>query len=462
VPTSVKSCGLSEALAACVGLSKVYETPTGRVEALEQVDASLYENEVTAFVGPSGSGKTSLLKILAGLERPSAGEVFVGGVDLARVGRGQLRRHRRAGVSYVSQRPIENFLPQLTLAQHAEVVGAANGTLRERFEAVGLGGRVDARPGMLSGGEQARAAFALALLRGTRLVLADEPTAELDDASAAALLEAIASTAASGVAIAIATHDPNVVAIANRVIHLERGRVVEYTPTGAANELPAPTQRLSLPVAVEAVALKKEFRLPGGIVHAVENVDLAVPRGGLSVVVGRSGSGKSTLLSLLAGWQRPDSGEVRYHVDGVARDPRLLGWETLAYVPQRFGLVPELSVRDNVELPARIRGTSELDHAWIDSLLERLGLAELAHRMPNETSVGQQQRAAVARALALRPGFVLADEPTSHQDPGWRDRVIALLKESTENGATCIVATHEPEIGRRGDSVWRMHDGRLV
>jgi putative ABC transport system ATP-binding protein len=160
---------LSEPLANVVDVSKVYETPTGRVEALHDVDAALQTNQVTAFVGPSGSGKTSLLKILAGLERPSSGEIVVGDVDLAHAGRGALRRYRRGGASYVSQRPIENFLPQLTLAQHADVVGAASADFEERFEAVGLGGRVHARPQALSGGEQARAAFALALLSSTTL-----------------------------------------------------------------------------------------------------------------------------------------------------------------------------------------------------------------------------------------------------------------------------------------------------
>jgi putative ABC transport system ATP-binding protein len=247
------------------------------------------------------------------------------------------------------------------------------------------------------------------------------------------------------------------------VIRLERGRVVEHVTAASGNDVAqASEQQAHSPNAVEAVAVTKQFQLSGETVHAVDGVDLAVPRGAFNALVGRSGSGKSTLLSLLAGWQRPDSGEIRYLVDGVARDPRLLEWETLAYIPQRFGLIPELSVRDNVDQPARLRGTSDSDRDWIELLLDRLGLAELARRTPNEISVGQQQRATVARALALRPPFVVADEPTSHQDPGWRDRVIALLREMTENGATCIVATHEPEIARRGDLVRHMHDGRLV
>jgi putative ABC transport system ATP-binding protein len=420
-------------------------------------------NEVTAIVGPSGSGKTSLLRLLAGLERPSGGKVVVAGVDLAGAGRERLRRHRRATASYVSQRPVDNFLPQLTLVQHAELAGATNATAKEVFAAVGLGNRLHARPPTLSGGEQARAAFGLALLRRTQLVLADEPTAELDDDSAATLLDAVTTTGANGAAVVIATHDAHVVAIADRALRLERGRIVD-APRAPRVEEPngRPVDSRAQPPAAEAVGLTKRFHQVGGIVHAVEEVDFAAAPAAFTVVAGRSGSGKSTLLSLLGGWQRPDEGEVRYRIGHAGSDPCDLEWEALAYVPQRFGLVPELSIRENVGQPARLNRTLDRHAAWIDFLLDRLGLSELARRMPSEVSVGQQQRAAVARALALKPAVVLADEPTSHQDAGWRDAVVSLLKELSDDGMACVVATHEPEVARHGDALWWMQDGRLT
>jgi len=117
--------------------------------------------------------------------------------------------------------------------------------------------------------------------------------------------------------------------------------------------------------------------------------------------------------------------------------------------------LPELSVRENVEFPARLAGAT----AAADALLERLGLAELAERPPHETSIGQQQRTALARALVLRPAVLLADEPTSHQDAGWRDAVWQLLVDAAEAGTACLVATHEEEIARYANRVWQVNGG---
>src|SRR5581483_10141311 len=167
--------------------------------------------------------------------------------------------------------------------------------------------------------------------------------------------------------------------------------------------------------------VQKSFRRAGETVVAVREADVALRPGETGVLLGRSGSGKSTLLTLLAGWQQPDAGEIRW--DGKPDDPSRLPWGRLAYMPQRFGLLPELSVRENIEYPARLDGSLPSIRDRVDRLLEGLGLDELAARLPAETSIGQQQRTALARALVLRPTVLLADEPSSHQDAGFRDRV---------------------------------------
>jgi putative ABC transport system ATP-binding protein len=171
------------------------------------------------------------------------------------------------------------------------------------------------------------------------------------------------------------------------------------------------------------------------------------------VLLGRSGSGKSTLLTLLAGLLTADRGTIAYGPG--AADPAQLTWRELAFLPQRFGLLPELTVRENVEYPLRLSGAA--GHAA--ELLARLGLDELADRLPQETSIGQQQRTALARALVLAPGVLLADEPTSHQDAGWRDRVWELLVDAATSGTSCLVATHEDDAAAYATRVWRIDEG---
>ena len=188
------------------------------------------------------------------------------------------------------------------------------------FEELGVAHRLDARPSQLSGGELARAAFAVALARQTPLVIVDEPTAELDTDSAALVLQAMQRHPA---AFVVATHDPDVLAIADHVIELERGR-------NAVERRRPPSRRAANAgdVVLSAEGLTKSY----GDVTVVSNATLALRAGELAAIVGRSGSGKSTLLMILGGWLQADA--------GVLRAPT--AWAELAYVPQRFGLVPEL------------------------------------------------------------------------------------------------------------------------
>ena len=272
----------------CRALSKTYDTATGGIEALHSVDAAFAAGEVTAVVGASGSGKSTLLRALAGLDRPSSGELLINGRDLASSSSSELRRHRRDLVTYVSQKPADNFIPHLTLDEHARDEPELGRTL---LVDVGLADRLDAKPTELSGGEQARAAFALALGRCTALVVIDEPTAELDGYSAHLLLDAIRRHAGAGTAFIVATHDPDVTTIADRVLRLERGRVVADAPT-VRTKRPSARDLAGQPCVVEARALRKTYRRGGGAVQAVRDVTLELRRGELGVLLGRSGLGQ--------------------------------------------------------------------------------------------------------------------------------------------------------------------------
>jgi ABC-type lipoprotein export system ATPase subunit len=210
------------------------------------------------------------------------------------------------------------------------------------------------------------------------------------------------------------------------------------------------------------VALRKTFIRGAEPVHALDGVDLTVAAGELVALVGPSGSGKSTLLALLCGWETADSGTLAYGGTLAGRPPATLGWPELALVPQALGLVPDLSLADNVLLPARLRsGTGEAE-ARAGQLLADFGLTHLADRYPHQASLGEQQRAAVARALLLRPAVLLADEPTAHQDRGHADALLDALVAQARAGSAVLIATHDEIAWSRADRVLSMRDGRLA
>jgi putative ABC transport system ATP-binding protein len=218
--------------ASCESVVKVYDAPAGDVTALKGVDAVVTRRSVTALVGPSGAGKSSLLRILAGFDTPTAGSVRIGNVETKLLRPSALRALRRRMVGYVFQRPADNLASYLTLREHLHQAAVIRGRARAWLEqandlltALGLADRAEHLPSQLSGGEQQRAAFAIALMGEPALVVADEPTGELDSASAGALLVSVATLARGGTAFVIATHDPEVVSVADRAYHLRHGSI---------------------------------------------------------------------------------------------------------------------------------------------------------------------------------------------------------------------------------------------
>ena len=217
--------------AATRNVSRVYRSATGPVHALKAVDVAVEPGQVTAVVGPSGSGKSTLLRILAALDRPTEGEVEVAGMALNDLSRRSRRGLRRRHIGFVFARPADNLVPYLTAVEHlrlaADLRGVEVGDEPQRLlEALGLEHRAGHRPAHLSGGEQQRLALAAAVIGAPALVLADEPTAELDRASAGRLIDALRALADTGAALAVATHDALVVDAADVAVHLHEGEVV--------------------------------------------------------------------------------------------------------------------------------------------------------------------------------------------------------------------------------------------
>jgi putative ABC transport system ATP-binding protein len=208
-----------------------------------------------------------------------------------------------------------------------------------------------------------------------------------------------------------------------------------------------------------ATGLVKRYHRGAETVSALAGADLRVDAGEFVALVGPSGSGKSTLLALLCGWETADEGSLSYLGPLGNRRPDTFGWRDLALVPQALGLVTDLSLADNVLLPARLRGTAATEEPRARALLEDFGLAHLADRYPHQASLGEQQRVAVARALLLRPAVLLADEPTAHQDRGHADRLLDEVTAAARGGSAVLIATHDEMAWAQADRVLAMRDG---
>lgn len=211
--------------------------------------------------------------------------------------------------------------------------------------------------------------------------------------------------------------------------------------------------------------LTKTYGTGDNVVHALTDVSLDIEEGKFVSIIGSSGSGKSTLLNLLGGLDRPTSGDVM--LDGKAifemDDEALTIFRRrkIGFVFQNYNLVPILNVYENIVLPIELDGT-KIDTAYVDKIMDVLGLSEKKFSMPNQLSGGQQQRGAIARALAAKPSIILADEPTGNLDSKTSMDVIALLKlTGKEFAQTIVMITHNEEIATMADQMIRIEDGRI-
>lgn len=217
---------------------------------------------------------------------------------------------------------------------------------------------------------------------------------------------------------------------------------------------------------LQAKDLTKIYGSGENAVYALNGVNFSVEKGEFVAVVGTSGSGKSTLLHMLGGLDRPTSGSVT--VDGKEifslKDEALTIFRRrkIGFVFQNYNLVPVLNVYENIVLPVQLDGKVP-DAAYIDSIIETLGLESKLKNLPNNLSGGQQQRVAIARALASKPAIILADEPTGNLDSKTSQDVLGLLKVTSQKYAqTIVMITHNEEIAQLADRIIRIEDGKIV
>lgn len=463
------------------GVMRIYPGAASNVAAVRGFDLDVGLGEVVAIVGASGSGKSTLLRMLAGLDRPTAGSIESFGIPLERALETELVRYR-AGVGVIDQqywRALSPYLPAraaielpLRLRGWSREARAARAT--ELLEQVGLGDRGSATPSQLSGGEQQRIAFASAVAPRPRFVLADEPTAELDERTAAelvALLQALVRR--EGATAIVVTHDRLVEEMADRIVYVRDGRAIATRqgsgapaepivdasgwrspdlPPPAPSMAPVPPAEGSVPaVVVEGVS--RTYGSGAAAIHAVKDLDAAFASGGLHIVTGPSGSGKSTLLRLVAGLDRPTAGRVvTLGTDLATLDREELAEfraRDVAFCPQAPRLVPFLSALENVELALAIRRAGDdaaTRTARAQEALAQVGLAELSGASPDTLSGGERVRVAIARAVAARPRLLILDEPTAALDRASATSLIEMLAALDRQHVTMLVATHDRDL----------------
>jgi putative ABC transport system ATP-binding protein len=221
--------------------------------------------------------------------------------------------------------------------------------------------------------------------------------------------------------------------------------------------------------AIRADRVRRHYEMGSTVVHAVDDVSLSVAKGEFVALLGSSGSGKSTLLNLMAGLDRPTSGAIFAHARNLAEmTPDELAehrGHTVGMVFQAFNLLPRMTLEENVELPLRLAEVDRKERAQrVSEAIERVHLTARMNHRPSEMSGGEQQRAALARALVNRPTILLADEPTGNLDSATGDEIMRLFREINETlGMTIVMVTHErPRAAEFAHRLLQMKDGKLV
>ncbi len=514
----MSAVAVSELLLSVTDLRVGFATEGGAVQAVDGVSFDLAPGEVLAIVGESGSGKSVTAQTIMGLTRSPnasiAGSVRLRGCELVNATDAELQKIRGAEIAMVFQDPMTSLNPVYRVGSQIAEAIRAHRTRTERREArqqaielldsVGIPDakhRVDDYPHEFSGGMRQRAMIAMALALAPDVLIADEPTTALDVTIQAQILELLRQlNRERGLATILITHDFGVVAeLADRVLVMHEGKIVErgeLDDVFYATEDPYTRKLLSAVVRLDQAAplrpgkdegallevtdLVKHFPVKRGLaigrkgdpVRAVDGVSFSVARGETLGLVGESGSGKSTLSRAMLQLLTPTSGSVRFEGREIAGlSPRRMrplrpGMQMIFQDPYA-SLNPRKRIGQIVGEPLRIQGSSsgtERRHR-VQELLERVGLSpEHYARYPHEFSGGQRQRIGIARALALRPKLIVADEPVSALDVSIRAQILTLLADLQEEfGLTYVFVAHDIGVVRHvSDRIAVMHDGKIV
>ncbi len=495
-------------------LSVAFRSDGQEVLAVDRISFDIKPGETVALVGESGSGKSvSALSILQLLPYPQAshpsGEIIFEGENLVGASEARLRKVRGNRITMVFQEPMTSLNPLHTIERqvgevlelHKGLRGAAvRARVIELLKKVGIPDpetRLGAYPHELSGGQRQRVMIAMALANEPDLLIADEPTTALDVTVQAQILELLKDLKREmGMALLLITHDLGIVRkMADRIFVMTKGEIVEHGATEEVFTHPkhAYTQRLlaSEPkgralgapkdgaLIMEADRLKVWFpirkgflRKTVGYVKAVDDVSINVREGRTIGVVGESGSGKTTLgLALLR--LISSEGDIRFRgqpIQGLkSKELRPLRRHMQIVFQDPYGsLSPRLSVSQIVEeglIVQKIGMTARERRAVVSEALEEVGLdPAMQDRYPHEFSGGQRQRIAIARAMALKPRFVMLDEPTSALDMSVQAQIVDLLRDlQRKHDLAYLFISHDLRVVRAlADDIIVMRGGKVV
>ncbi|MCJ7660361.1 MAG: ATP-binding cassette domain-containing protein [Anaerolineales bacterium] len=503
---------------------KAYETGDGQFVALKDIDLEIMHGEFLGITGKSGAGKTTLLNMISGVSDITSGEVLYFGnqngnersnhtmISVHAMNEDDLASWRGKNVGIVYQ--SFELMPSLNLVENVMLPPDFLGSYRPRvskeralelLEMVDIAEHAYKVPAHISGGQKQRVAIARALINDPPLIIADEPTGNLDSVTAETILQIFEKLVDQGKTVVMVTHDESLAPRFSRRMYIVDGALGKPSRNGGykvskpiireeqekqnpttglstdglpASDLKEPASkrkagvpRNSLDKEHPAIVLRnveKVYENAAGKFVALKSIDLQLDYGQFISIVGKSGSGKSTLINMITGIDFPTAGEVlvgNEHIYEMSESQRAL-WRgrNMGVVFHFFQLLPTLTLLENTMLPmdyCKVYPFHERPARAME-LLKKVGLEEQADKLPGSVSSGQQQSAAIARSLATDPAIILADEPTGNLDSRSAEVILSLFEDLAAQGKTVLIVTHDPSITKRTDQTVILSDGEII
>ena len=496
----------SQPLMKLEGISLNYPTGAEPFPALKDINLTINRGEFLGITGKSGAGKSTLLNVISGVSDPSAGSITfyppVGSngaessapLSIHELTEDQVAKWRGSNVGVVYQ--SFELMPTLSLIENVMMPPDFLGTYqpsqsktqaRELLTQVDIAEHGDKIPAHISGGQKQRVAIARSLVNDPSLIVADEPTGNLDTVTAETIFDIFEALVAQGRTVVMVTHDESMAHRFDRRLVIVDGLLMDPDAAQSLNgSAPSANKSSADPTFVSngkrqrngtkrdeqaTISLsnvRKVYESPAGRFVALRGVDLELNYGQFISIVGKSGSGKSTLINMITGIDHPSSGKVvvgGQEIYTFSESQRAL-WrgKNMGIVFQFFQLLPMLSLLENTMLPMDYCNSYPFNEraGRAMDLLRRVGLEKQAHMLPSMVSSGQQQSAAIARSLANDPPLILADEPTGNLDSRSAESILQLFEELATEGKTVVIVTHDPSITSRTDQTIILSDGEIV